>query len=411
MERTFKSRTPKSHREPAPQSEARSSPFDPMSTEAVVRDLQSVLSAAVARLHEAIRCEHVTAWALRESGEPYVVAASFEGDPPAEPTREAFELLCTFSGAVDLLEPGHPEEIHQLAERLSCSAAAPVVASDGAPMAVLLIGGGSEATSPVRPRTLGALDAARRRLEAPLAAAFAMGRLREVDEEVCRLDRLAALGSLASEIAHEVRNPLVSIKTFLQLLPERRDDPEFFTSFLDIASEELRRMERLLDVVLDQARPRVVDVGGAAVDVAAVLESVTALVRHRAIKRGISLAFDAATDLPPVAIEDDALRQTLLNLTLNAIDATPDHGAVSLRATGDATGVTIAVTDSGPGIPEELRGRVFEPFFSTRSNRSGGLGLAITRRVVEGARGTIAVAESKSGGSEFRVWIPSGDGG
>jgi signal transduction histidine kinase len=383
-----------------------------MPSEAVVRDLQSVLSAAVGRLHEEIGCEHVTAWALRESGEPYVVAASFAGSPPPEPVREAFDLLCTLSAPVDLLEPGHPEELRHLAERLSCSAAAPIVANDGAPMAVLLIGGSSEAASPVRPRALAALDAARRRLETPLAAAFAMGRLRDIDEEVCRLDRLAALGSLASEIAHEVRNPLVSIKTFLQLLPERRDDPEFFTSFLEIASDELRRMERLLDVVLDQARPGSVDVGGAAVDVAAVVESVTALVRHRAIKRGISLAFDAATDLPPVAIEDDALRQTLLNLTLNAIDATPDDGAVWLRATADATGVTIAVADSGPGIPEELRGRVFEPFFSTRSDHSGGLGLAITRRVVEGARGTIAVAESKSGGGEFRVWLPAnGDGG
>lgn len=411
MERTFKSRPSKRPGAPAPRSETQDSPFTPMSPEAVVRDLQSLLGAAVERLHEAIGCEHVTAWALRESGEPYVVAASFVGSPPAEPVREAFDLLCTLPGPVDLLEPGHPEGLRQIAERFACSAAAPIVARDGAPMAVVLIGGAGEAASPVRPRTLAALDAARRRLEMPLAAAFAMDRLREIDQEVCRLDRLAALGSLASEIAHEVRNPLVSIKTFLQLLPERCGDPEFLTSFLEIASEELRRMERLLDVVLDQARPGSVDVGGTAVDVAAVIESVTALVRHRAIKRGISLAVEAATDPPPLAIKDDALRQIVLNLTLNAIDATPDEGAVYLRATADATGVTIAVADSGPGVPEELRGKVFEPFFSTRSDRPGGLGLAITRRVVEGARGKIAVAESTSGGAEFRVWLPSGDGG
>jgi signal transduction histidine kinase len=407
MKRTFKSRPSKNPLASAARSEARGFPSAPMSAEAVVRDLQSVLGAAVGRLHEAIRCEHVTAWALRENGEPYVAAASFVGSPPVEPEREAFDLLCTLSGPVDLLDPGHPEELRQLAERLACSAAAPVVANDGAPMAVLLIGEGGEAASPVRPRTLAALDAARRRLAPPLAAALAMGRLREIDEEVCRLDRLAALGSLASEIAHEVRNPLVSIKTFLQLLPERRGDPEFFTSFFEIASKELRRMERLLDVVLDHARPGAVPDGGTAVDVAAVLESVTELVRHRAIKRGISLTLEVATDLPVVAVEDDALRQIVLNLMLNAIDATPDGGAVCLRATADATGVTITVTDSGPGVPEELRGRVFEPFFSTRSDRAGGLGLAITRRVVEGARGTIAVAESERGGAEFRVWLPA----
>jgi signal transduction histidine kinase len=378
-----------------------------MSAEAVVRDLQSVLGAAVERLHDVIGGEYVAAWALRESGEPYVAAASFVGSPPAEPARETFDLLCTLSGPVDLSEPVHPEELRQLAERLTCSAAAPVAASDGAPLAVLLIGESGKAASPVRPRTLAALDAARRRLEAPLAAALAMGRLREIDEEVCRLDRLAALGRLASEIAHEVRNPLVSIKTFLQLLPERRGDPEFCTSFFEIASEELRRVERLLDLVIDQARPGSVDAGGVAVDVAAVLESATELVQHRAIKRSISLTFEASTDLPGVAIDDDALRQIVLNLMLNAIDATPDDGAVCLRATADTAGVTIVVADSGPGVPEELRARVFEPFFSTRRDHSGGLGLAITRRVVEGARGTIAVAESKRGGAEFRVWLPA----
>jgi signal transduction histidine kinase len=407
MERTFKSRPPSGARASATRSEVGGSRAVAMSVEEVVRDFQSVLGAAVERLHEAIGCDHVTAWALRESGEPYVAAASFVGSPPAEPTRDAFELLCTLAGPADLLAPDQPAEIRQLAERLACAAAAPVVTHDGGPMAVLLIGDGGKAVPRVRPRTLAALDAARRRLEAPLGAALAMGRLREIDEEVCRLDRLAALGSLASEIAHEVRNPLVSIKTFLQLLPERRNDPEFFTSFLEIASEELRRMERLLDLVLDQARPRSVDVEGTAVDVAAVLGSVAELVRHRAIKRSISLDCEVATDLPALAIEDDALRQIVLNLALNAIDATPDRGAAHLGAAADAGGVTIAVGDSGPGVPEELRGRVFEPFFSSRSDRSGGLGLAITRRIVEGARGTIAVGDSERGGAEFRVWLPA----
>ena len=169
-------------------------------------------------------------------------------------------------------------------------------------------------------------------------------------------------------------------------------------------------MERLLDLVLEQARPGPIDAAGASVDVAAILESVTELVRHRAVRRGIELTWEATAELPGVAIEDDSLRQVVLNLALNAIDATPDAGAVQLRAVPDDAGVAIAVADTGPGISEALRGRVFEPFFSTRSDRSGGLGLAITRRVVEGARGTISVASSASSGAEFRVWLPADAG-
>ena len=408
MERSLEDRMPPGRRDAAPQSPARGPDPAAMSAEAVVRDLQSVLAAAVERLHESIGCELVAAWALRESGEPYVAAASFVGSPPARPARETFDRLGGLPGPVDLRETAQPRDLRRLAEKLAFSAAAPVVASDGTPMAVLLLRETNPESAAVRPRTLAALETARRRLAVPLSAAVALGRLRAIDEEVCRLDRLAALGSLASEIAHEVRNPLVSIKTFLQLLPERRGDPEFFTSFFEVASEELRRMERLLDGVVAQARPRGRGAGGGSIDVAAILESVGELVRHRAVKRGISLTQEVAPQLPAIAIEDDALRQIVLNLTLNAIDATPDGGSVRLGAAAADGGIAIRVTDSGPGVPEELRRRIFEPFFSTNSNRSGGLGLAITRRVVEAANGTIAVAESPQGGAEFSVRLPAG---
>jgi signal transduction histidine kinase len=408
MERTLEDRTPSGAHAAAPQSPARGAGPAPMSAEAVVRDLQSVLGAAVERLHESIGCELVAAWALRESGEPYVAAASFSGSPPAQPAREAFDRLGELPGAIDLREAGRPPDLRKLAEELACSAAAPVVANDGTPMAVLLLREANPDSAAVRPRTLAALETARRRLEVPLSAAVALGRLRAIDDEVCRLDRLAALGSLASEIAHEVRNPLVSIKTFLQLLPERRGDPDFFTSFFEVASEELRRMERLLDGVVEQARPRNLGAAGVAVDVAAIIESVGELVRHRAVKRGISLTWQVAPHLPVISVEDDALRQIVLNLTLNAIDATPDGGSVCLSATAANGGVAIHVADSGPGVPEELRRKIFEPFFSTNSHRSGGLGLAITHRVVEAANGTITVAESAQGGAEFRVQLPAG---
>jgi two-component system sensor histidine kinase HydH len=274
-------------------------------------------------------------------------------------------------------------------------------------LAVLLVGSQGRSDPRHIARTLAALEAARRRLESPLAAALAMGRLRALDGEVQRLDRLASLGSMASEIAHEIRNPLVSIKTFLQLLPERRDDPEFLTRFLDIATEEMRRVERLLELVVDYARPVQPDGENGAGRVSTALASVGEFVDPVARKRGVDLARDTGEALPRVCLGDDALRQVILNLALNAIQATPNGGSVRLLAHADGAGVAIAVRDTGPGVPSAVRQRIFEPFFTTRPGGVGGLGLAITRRLVHAAGGNIAVTDANDGGAEFRVWLPA----
>ena len=260
----------------------------------------------------------------------------------------------------------------------------------------------------MRPRTLAALDAAARRVEGPLLGAIAGARLARLDADVRRLDRLAALGGLVAEIVHEVRNPLVSVKTFLQLLPERRDDPEFLQSFLDVAGDELVRIERLLDLVLDHASPRLptpAQDGGC--EVAGVVAAVLRLVAHRAAAAGVDLATDVAPALPGCALAPDALRQVLLNLTLNALDATPADGDVRIAARSLGQVVQIDVEDRGPGVPRALRRRLFEPFFSTKSERPGGLGLAISFRIVAEADGTLAITDRPGGGSRFRIRLPA----
>jgi signal transduction histidine kinase len=97
----------------------------------------------------------------------------------------------------------------------------------------------------------------------------------------------------------------------------------------------------------------------------------------------------------------------LLNLALNAVDAAGDDGAVRLRAAAEDEGVAVSVVDTGPGVPEALRARVFEPFFSSRSDGPGGLGLAISRQLIEAAGGRICVRGADCGGAEFRLWLPA----
>ncbi len=373
-------------------------------SEELVRDLQTLLAAAVRRLRQEAGAGAI-AWALRADGSPYVAAAAYGGAPPLPPDRSAFATAAGLPGATPLDVEDRDPARAELARQHRCAAAAPVRSSDRRSLAVLLLQRSAGAAA--RPRSLAALDAAAHRLAGPLSAALAAGRLARLDTEVRRLQQLATLGSLAAEIAHEVRNPLVSVKTFLQLLPERLGDPEFLTRFLELASDEVARMERLLDWALEQARPASGPDPARPAGVADAVAALAELLAHLANERGVAIETGVAAPLPPAALGDDALRQVLLNLALNAIDVTPPGGRVCIEADARAGGIALRVRDGGPGIPHELRGRVFEPFFSTREDRAGGLGLAITRSLVEEVGGRIEIADAPEAGAEFRIELPA----
>lgn len=115
---------------------------------------------------------------------------------------------------------------------------------------------------------------------------------------------------------------------------------------------------------------------------------------------------EAPPELPATTLAGDALRQVLLNLAINALEATPRGGDVRLSARALGHALEVSVADRGPGVPPELRARVFEPFFSTKPERPGGLGLGISRRVVEEAGGTLSVVDRPGGGAVFRARLP-----
>ncbi|MGH0035862.1 MAG: two-component system sensor histidine kinase NtrB [Myxococcota bacterium] len=278
---------------------------------------------------------------------------------------------------------------------------------DGEAVAVLWMGDSRGGAGSVRPRDLAHLDECAEALAGPVSTLGAARRMGALDDEVRRLDRLSSLGDLLAEIVHEIRNPLVSLKTFLQLLPGRENDPEFTVEFRQVVMEEMHRLERLLDSVVQHARPPVGLDDEDATDIAPCLDSIAGLLRHRALDRGVSLVTEVAEGLPPLAVSQDALRQILLNLVLNAIDVTPRDGRVVLGARPADHGVEIRVDDDGPGVPPELRERVFEPFFSTRRERAGGLGLAISRRLVGESGGRLQVSDAPSGGASFHAWLPA----
>jgi signal transduction histidine kinase len=364
-------------------------------------EAQSLLAAAVARLRERTRCEIAVAWTLSPEGAPYVAAASSEDRAPLAPSAGEFEAAVRLPRACALLGSESNPTLRGIAARHGLAAAAPVKSADGRALAVLLTG----ASNGAGPRELATLAAAARRLALPLAAAEAERQLARLDSDVRRLDRLAALGRMAQELAHEVRNPLVSVKTFLQLLPERRDDPDFTTRFLGVVGDELERTLRLLALVIDY--PSAEGAPAEPACVAATIDAVVELLRPYARQRGVSLAATPADAEANVALGGDALRQVLLNLLLNAIDATPRGAAVSVAMSALPSVVELVVSDAGAGVAPELRERVFEPFFTTRGVHHGGIGLAIARGLVEQAGGRIRVRAADGGGAAFVVVLPA----
>jgi len=369
-------------------------------------DVQGLLAQALGRLARETRCERAAVWTRARGGE--VVALAAFGDPPA-PAEADFDLLAGLAGPTDLSAPGSAEALAGFARRAGLSAAVPIAAG-GETFLLLLLGGEADPPGRVRPRTLATLGAAAKRLAAPLAAAASGERLARLGAEVRRLDRLASLGELVAEIVHEIRNPLVSVKTFLQLLPERAAEPEFQGRFREVVAEELRRIERLLDLVLAHAGPGSAPREDDGTELAAVCDSVLQLVAHRAADLGVGVELDAPDASLRVALSGDSLRQVVLNLVLNALDATPRGGRVRVAAAAAAGGAELRVEDEGPGIPAALRERVFEAFFSSKADAPGGLGLAISRRIVEEAGGSIAAGDGPGGGGCFRIRLPLAEG-
>ncbi|HMF42842.1 MAG TPA: ATP-binding protein, partial [Polyangia bacterium] len=229
----------------------------------------------------------------------------------------------------------------------------------------------------------------------------------EILRRLLRSERLAAVGTLAAGLAHEVRNPLNSASLQLTLLErrlDRGDEPGAVLPIAHIIKSEIDRLDRLVREFLAFAQPRPLE--PRPVDVGELFASVAGLIAPEAESVNVSITTDVASETPALAVmgEAERLRQVLLNLTRNAIEAMSERGGqlrlLARRAGGE---VEIAVEDDGPGFGEDLP--VFDAFFTTKSQGTG-LGLAIVHRIVTDHGGTIRV-ESRPGRTRFTLALPA----
>ncbi|MGE0755851.1 MAG: ATP-binding protein [Pirellulaceae bacterium] len=256
---------------------------------------------------------------------------------------------------------------------------------------------------------LHALDEALRGLAVKVSTV--VEQLHQSRQAVLRTDQLAALGQLAAGVAHELRNPLQSMQLLVQSAVEEGDTGCLEGQDLIVLQEALARAKRSLQTFLDFARPPVLE--KRIVNLNQIVQQTLDLVRGRARRQGVVLRFTPPTSEIRVPADADQLRQLVLNLLLNALDAINGAGSVGvelhetrLAGGGPSTGhVVLEVWDTGVGIPEGIRSRIFEPFVTSKETGVG-LGLAICKRIVDAHDGSLTTCDRSEGGTCFRAVLP-----
>ncbi|MCA9137487.1 MAG: PAS domain S-box protein [Planctomycetales bacterium] len=223
------------------------------------------------------------------------------------------------------------------------------------------------------------------------------------ETEALRAQQMATLAQLATGVAHEIRNPLTSIKMLIQVNRSKFADEGLPTDDLELVEQEIRRMERSVNSLLDYARP---EQGERSVfPIQAVIGKTVQLIEGRCGQQKVELKIDCERE--PITIDGDAsqIQQLLLNLSLNALDAMPDGGELAIRAVRENGRLELTVLDDGEGIRQEMLDKLFTPF-STSKPAGVGLGLGICRRIAASHGGTLTGQNRAVAGAEFKLSLP-----
>jgi PAS domain S-box-containing protein len=233
--------------------------------------------------------------------------------------------------------------------------------------------------------------------------------VQRIEDEIEISRRLSASGRLTRGVAHEVKNPINAIVLHLQLLQNklRQDDPDT-RRHMDIIGSEIRRLDRVVQILVDFTRPR--DLRLEEVDLRRVLDSVSLLVAPDAVRSGVSIVQQLPRDNDPlpVRVDSDLMKQAILNLLLNGVQSMAAGGTLTLKARRDDEMIVAEVCDQGCGIPPEAQEKIFELYYTTKGDKGGsGIGLAQTYQIMQWHYGSVEFDSIVGAGTTFRLRLPA----
>lgn len=228
--------------------------------------------------------------------------------------------------------------------------------------------------------------------------------LRQMNDQLMRADKLAAMGTLAAGVAHEVNNPLASISSMIQMMRSENGSGEMREK-LDLIQEQVQRISRVTRDLTDFARAR--PAAKSAVAINDVIEAALRLAEFDSTFQKLTIKKHLGTELASILADADQLQQVFLNIFLNARDAMPDGGELTVATRNSIDGILIEVHDTGTGIDEKNAKQLFDPFFTTKPSGKGtGLGLAVCYGIVTAHGGRLETHQNNSGGATFVVSLP-----
>ncbi|RSD26156.1 PAS domain S-box protein [Mesobacillus subterraneus] len=223
------------------------------------------------------------------------------------------------------------------------------------------------------------------------------------EEMLHRQDKLAAVGQLAAGVAHEIRNPLTSMKGYAEFLQLDEEDPQR-QEFLGIILDEIDRVNNIVEEFMVLAKPKAVELEEK--NIIPIVQNVVSMLKFEARKRNVKLEFDASEEIIQIECDENRLKQVFLNFIKNGIEAMPDGGDLRVKTEIQNDNVLVSIQDTGVGIPPETLKKIGEPFYTTKKNGNG-LGLMVSFKIIESHNGKVYIESEQNKGTTFKIMLPA----